>query len=225
MLKKIKSLFIEVDPNSKPNNPKEVEESDKNIQRNIVTDQPKLNIISEDFSNDNSSPDPKFIDILMKAIEANNMQGFDYLEYKNSLQSLAKMNMDEATRYNSAFVMANTMGLTKENLIHSINHYLKVIDNEEKKFKDALVNQRTRQIQGREDQYKNLELTIGQKQKQIEQLNLEIEKSKKELEGIKIELNESILKIDQTNHQFMKAHKMISQQIKDDLAKINSFIQ
>ena len=55
------------------------------------------------------------------------MEGFDYLEYKQSLQSLEKMNMDNQTRYQSAFAMAQTMGAKAKNLIDSAQYYLKVM--------------------------------------------------------------------------------------------------
>ncbi|MEM1214943.1 MAG: hypothetical protein AAGJ82_04620, partial [Bacteroidota bacterium] len=77
---------------------------------------------------------PKFTDILLSAMDKADLEGFDYLEYKKSLQSLTKMNMDEATAFKSAFAMAQTMGATPTKLVQSAQHYLNILQKEEEKF-------------------------------------------------------------------------------------------
>ena len=82
--------------------------------------------------------DQKFIDVLMKAIEQNNKEGMDYLEFKNSLQSLSKLAMDEATRFKSAFIMGkmcirdrfvtNHAGLYCHQLVDEGNYFIEVIE-------------------------------------------------------------------------------------------------
>ena len=65
----------------------------------------------------NSGPlDQRSANMIINTLEKNNLPGFDYLEYKQSLEGLSKMNMDEATAFQSAFVTASTLGLTKEKL-------------------------------------------------------------------------------------------------------------
>jgi hypothetical protein len=73
----------------------------------------------------------KFYDILFGAMEANNQEGFDYLEYKKSLQTLSKMPMDEQTRYASAFAAAQAMGITASKLNESAQFYLNILKSEE----------------------------------------------------------------------------------------------
>ena len=67
---------------------------------------------SADYNTPDGKADPKFINILLKSIEKNNLGGFDYIEYLSSLQKLDNMAMDEATKYKSTFVMAKTMSVT-----------------------------------------------------------------------------------------------------------------
>lgn len=74
-------------------------------------DNPKIKT-SADYNTPDGKADPKFIDILLKSIEKNNLGGFDYIEYLSSLQKLDNMAMDEATKYKSKFVTAKTMGVT-----------------------------------------------------------------------------------------------------------------
>lgn len=79
------------------------------------------------MSETNAQSDPKFVELLLKAIESNNIEGFDYLEYKNSLRSIENVIPDEGVRFKSAFEMAKTMGMTKAKLVESANHYLGVL--------------------------------------------------------------------------------------------------
>jgi hypothetical protein len=89
---------------------------------------------------------PKFTNILLQAMEANNLDGFDYLEYKHSLHNLAKMAMDEKTRYQSAYAAASTMGATPAKLVKTAHFYIDVLKKEEAKFAQALANQKDKQI-------------------------------------------------------------------------------
>ena len=75
-------------------------------------------------------------------MEKANIEGFDYLEYKQSLKSLAKMPMDERTRFQSAYAMAQTMGASVGHLIKTAQHYIDILAAEEKKFETALANQK-----------------------------------------------------------------------------------
>jgi len=54
----------------------------------------------------------KFTTMLLKAIEANNIDGFDYIEFKEAIQGTEGMGMSEEMRYKSAFAVAKTMGVT-----------------------------------------------------------------------------------------------------------------
>ena len=97
MFKRIKSVFIVEDESFVPKN-----EGSVATKKVATVKTPDIPV------NRNASASDKFVDNLLKAIEANNLEGFDYLEYKQSLRSLSSMDMDEATKFNSAFAMAKT---------------------------------------------------------------------------------------------------------------------
>lgn len=227
MIKKLKSLFIEEDPNAvsnpEPNAGSAVKTENTTQTETHYTSTPDPVIAST--SSGKADIDPKFIDILMRAIEATNKEGFDYLEFKNSLQSLSKLDMDEATRYKSSFIMGKTMGLTKESLIQSVQHYISVINQEETKFREALQKQKVLQVGGKEEQLKASEADIAKKKQQIAQMQADIEKQTQQLEKIRGEIKEAIVKIDTTNAQFVAAHKLISNQMLEDVQKIKTYVE
>jgi len=56
-----------------------------------------------------------------------NLNGFNYLGFKKSPQSLQKTQMDEGTACQSAFVMTQTMGETPAHLIKTTSRTLLTI--------------------------------------------------------------------------------------------------
>lgn len=171
------------------------------------------------------TPQDKFTNILFGAIEANDLDGFDYLEYKESLQSLAKMNMNEETRYKSAFAMAQTMGATPQKLADSIDHYKNVLAKEEAKFAQALDNQRIKQIHEEEKRILQLEKNIDARKQQLEELQKQIASDEEALDKAKNGLEGAAVKINATKDSFEASYQMILGQLDTDVEKIKTYLK
>ena len=221
MFEKIKALFVHEDKTDKDKNVVQVKES---ISTSESTSDDSSNRVSFTPS-PGSKPDEKFVDLLFKAIENNNIEGFDYLEYKQSLQSLEKMDMDEATRFKSAFAMAKTMGATPEKLIKAAGFYVTVLEQENKKFTNAVSNQMNTQVKGRETAVLELQNSIKLKNAKIEELKKEIEASNKELEIVKSEISGAAEKVKQTEANFQYAYKTVLKQIVEDMEKMKNYLK
>jgi len=220
MLKKLKSLFIIEDENAA-----------KDIGKAPTKPSSKSTPVKSNSTKSSApkevqagKPQEKFVNILLEAVEKNNLEGFDYLEYKQSLQSLNKMNMDEETKYKSAFAMASTMGIDKAKLVKSVNHYLAVLKNEEAKFNKALSNQINKKVGQRKTELTTLHDTITHKEKQIEKLTKEIAQHKAELKAINEEINNAASKVEGTKSSFYGSYQVVSSQIEEDLKKINQYL-
>jgi hypothetical protein len=85
--------------------------------------------------------DEKSIEYLTKALEKKNLPGLDYLEFKQSLGALLDMDMEETMAFKSAFATSATMGLTKEKLRKTAEHYKNVLTEEKEQFDAALEKQ------------------------------------------------------------------------------------
>lgn len=230
MFKKLKGLFIlEEEGSAKDGNAAEatdmpepkvpVQQTSKPAAgEDIVVDMEHL---SEPKS---GKPDDKFVDILLKAVEKANLKGFDYLEYKSSLQSLANMDMDEATKYKSALAMAQTMGTTPASLIKTANHYLSILKQEHLKFKEALKNQRTKQVAGREQEVMATQAQIEAKKKQILQLQKEIEADANTVTKLKDSINKAATKVQSTSDNFNYAYNVVTGQIQQDIDKMKKYL-
>ncbi len=232
MLKKLKSIFIEEVDDPKASTTTESKVSHKAEDKSPPTEEPKANpspavnasTSQSQTTSSKGKPDDKFVDLLLKAIEANNVEGFDYLEYKQSLRSLMKIEPDEAKRFQNAYAMAQTMGLDKAKLFGSAKKYIQVLQTEEQKFAQAFEKQKSAQVNQREEKIQNLNKSIVAKEEQIKKLQAEIEAAKKELSTIESKINQAMAKVQSTRDGFYASYNMVLDQIKSDLEKINNYI-
>ena len=159
----------------------------------------------------------KFTEVLFAAMERENQEGFDYLEFKQSLQSLAQMPMDEATRYQSALAMAKTLGAAPANLLQSAGHYLNVLKLEENKFQEALTKQKEERIGQMSKEKGSLEAAVNEKAEAIKKLTLEIEAHRKKLDQLKTEILEATQKVESTKNDFIASYNSLVSQIQLDI--------
>ena len=166
----------------------------------------------------------KFVDILLQAMSNNNLEGIDYLEYRNSLDSLRDMEMDELTRFQSAFAMARTMGATPEVLINSTNHYKQVLDNEQKKFKEALAKHQQLQVKKRELKIEDLKKEVDELSQQITELNARIDKREKEIIMIRDQKASAEKRMINTKRNFEASYQFVVERINEDLQKMKKYL-
>ena len=219
MLKNLKSLFIiEEDSSSRQAKAKEIKADPDKSQ--AVKTTANSSTPARDQQPVKGAATNKFREILFRAIEENNLEGFDYLEFRNSLQSLQKMQMDERTRFQSAAAMAQTMGVKTEEILKTADHYLNVLKLEENKFQEALANQRVKQIGSKEEELKQLEALVKQKSAQIQQLQKEITASQQKATGLESEIEAAVIKVKQTSADFQASYESVANQITEDVNKI-----
>lgn len=214
--KSIKSLFIVEDPNAEPKKAQQEKTSEAQPTAPVNFDLPP------------SKPgeaNPKFIEVLLGAMEKGNLPGVDYLEYRQSLKSLEKMPMDEQVRYQSAFAMAQAMGATPQKLVESAAHYLDVLKAEQSKFDAALRNQTSERIGNRQELKKQLESTIQQKSEQIKKLTAEIEQHRAEMGKLDHEIQDATSKVSATKNDFVASYQLLVSQINFDVENMKKFLK
>ena len=234
MFKKLKSLFVieeEEKGGAKPASPKAGAKSkssaSKAAQAKPSTKSTGQVAAAAGYDKNNppkGKPQEKFVNRLLGAVEEHNAAGFDYLEYKQAVQNLNNVDMDEATRFKSALAMAKSMGATPQKLVNSADGYLKVLANEEAKFLDAFKNQTNRQVSTQSQEIKKLEEGIKQRQAQIAKLQKEIEAGTKALEAKKQNINTANAKVQATKDGFYVAYHIVTQQIAEDIKKMKQHL-
>lgn len=166
----------------------------------------------------------KFLEVLFGALESNNQDGFDYLEFKDFLRSLANVPMDDATRFKSAFATAQTMGATKEKILSTARVYMDVLSKEEIKFQEALTGQRDKNLTAKQHDIKKLEQSIQDKNAEIEKLKVQIEEHRKQIGVLEQDINSASDKLAQTASDFEATYKTLIGQIQDDVKNIESHL-
>jgi len=222
---RLKSWFVVEDGSSPKKKPKESTEKSTAKKSPPPSEKQPTTTATANASVEPGKVTTKFMEILLAAMDKNNLDGFDYLEFKQSLKSLEKMPMDEATRYKSAFAMAKTMGATPEQLIKTAGHYVSILQQEEKKFGQALTAQRSKQIGGRESHIKKMEAGIQQKAEHIKKLTQEIEADQKKLAQVKSEISGAVVKVETTKNNFIASFNSLVAQIQQDIDNMKQYLK
>jgi predicted nucleic acid-binding Zn-ribbon protein len=182
-----------------------------------------MSTINDIFANIDTL-DAKSVDSLLKAIEKNNIPGFDFVEFKQSLSALSKMQMEESMAFKSAFATASTVGLTKQKLLESGEFYKSVLRKEKELFDAALINQIKIKVEGKQNEVKKLQEDIEKHKQQIMSLEKQIEDARDVIQSADAVIKTEKEKIDTTKNNFEKAFDQLSSQIDTDLKNINQYI-
>ncbi|MGB0863087.1 MAG: hypothetical protein ACPGXZ_09215 [Saprospiraceae bacterium] len=166
----------------------------------------------------------KFLNILFKAMEDNNIDGFDYLEFKQSIKSLSAMPMDEETRFKSAYAMATTMGATSDYLIKTAQHYVDVLQKEEDKFENAMKQQVSGKIGQQQQQIEGMEKLVAEKAAQIKKLTEDITQTQQKIEKSKASISDATSKISATKHNFIASYNLLRSQIESDVNNMKKYL-
>lgn len=227
MFRKIKRLFVE--ETSPENEGSATSNTELTDTRNSPDNSGEFSRISTPNMSDNKAAsdvdNSRFLDILFNAIEENNIEGFDYLEYKHTIKSLDQVGLDEKTKFQSALAMAEALGSDTGKILSSAEFYLGIIEKEKNKFEQAARNQMTKFNEEKANRPAALMNKIESRRKQIEQLENEIKALETQLQSVRTELSETEAKINLTQKQFTSAYNQIYNQILSDVSKIKNYFK
>lgn len=219
MFKNLRSLFF-VEEEGGPEKPQNKKEGPKS-----TAGKSSGPLVSRPVEGTSGKVSIKFMDLLFNSMEQNNIEGFDYLEYKQSLQSLKKMPMDEPTRYQSAYAMAQTMGASPAHLIDTARHYIDILKKEEEKFAEALANQQLKQIESKEQEIGKIEQLIKTKTEQIKKLTQEIELHRNKAGQMRKQISAAAVKVETTKNNFIASYNSLVGQIHQDVENMKKYLK
>lgn len=158
----------------------------------------------------------RMVNFILKAIKDHVDQGMDYIKFKQAVQNLVAMNMDESTSVKSAFATASTMGMTKENLIKSIQSYQVIVDKERDKFIETLKVQIANQIEQPKNEIENYKTSISEIERKIINLQKEIEAYQMKIQIKEGEIESSNEKIEKTREDFLEVYEAFTKNLSAD---------
>ncbi len=167
----------------------------------------------------------KFTNILLKSLESNNQEGFDYLEFKQSLQAIGKIQTDEAVGYQSAFAMASTMGVTVEHLVKTCQYYIEVLEKENSDFQVELRRQEKLKLGAEQDNFAKLQQSVQEKKAMVQRLQQEIAEEQEKSEEVEQRLAKVARLIGQNQANFSASFKNLKSQLEEDLVKMKRYLK
>jgi chromosome segregation ATPase len=160
------------------------------------------------------------LESLIKALERNNQPGFDYIEFKQSLARLLEMGMDQAISFKSAFATASTVGLTKDKLLQTADHYKKVLLSEKQQFDAALHKQMEQRVESKLAEVKTMKQQIEDYKAKIQQLEEKIAKAQNTIDHADEHVRAAKEKIAATKEGFEVTLRTVLNEIDEDIEQI-----
>ena len=153
---------------------------------------------------------------LLTAIKDGQQKDFDYLKFKQSYKSLCQMGMDESTAAKSSFLTASTMGLTKDKLLNTVQHYKNLLNKEKEQFAVALKNQIANNIDAKALEINRLQEKTEENKRKIQQLMDEQIIIESEIAKLRESAELSKSKIEDTRDQFKNTFDILYAEIEED---------
>jgi hypothetical protein len=159
---------------------------------------------------------------LTKAISDANLPGEDYLEFVSALQAMKNIDLAESVKMQTVLATLSIKGLTVQKIIESADYYLKVLENEKDKFRQAMAQQTQGKVEEKHKQIKSLEEANLKKAEQIKILTDEINFNNEQVEKIKKDIAEADHKIKATETNFSVTYDYVANQIINYVEKIKN---
>ena len=166
--------------------------------------------------------DKQIFNSLTKAIADANLPGEDYLEFMDALMAMKDIPLEQKIKMQTVLATLSTKGLTVQKIIESADYYLKVLENENEKFKKAIINQTKGKVDDKHKQIKGIEEDNRKKSEQIKSLTIEITNNQGKVNKLKKTIAEADSKIKSTENNFNITYSHVEKQIKDNIETIKS---
>jgi hypothetical protein len=242
---KIKGLVVETDDVPAPTTPPTTASAPQPVTQQAVYQQPvmsqpvagmsspaAMSVVSPTTNVNPSavfSPNVGFnqemYDKIMTVLEKNNMEGFDYFEFRQSILNANSMPLPEADKYRTIYSMAKPFGVTRDKLLTSIDFYIQKLDEHKQGFGNYIATLREQEIISREQKKTGNETLIQQKSDLIRQLNEEISALTQENTTLATEVYAQNAQITAKEQSFAATFDVVVKQLTDDKTKIDTYIQ
>ena len=218
-LNSLKSAFVVTEEGSAETQTKEVNTSFDQSQA--------INMGNNTVPQMNGAFDAKFHEYLLGVIEKSNLDGVDYYEFNKSKKNLDNApGFTEQMKYQSAFgVLQASTNLTKERLLETADHYLNILDNEEKDFEASKKSKIASDVTSRMNNVAEKEKMITSKSEEITRLQADIAQLRNEMSTLQNEAQNEQFKIESTAKNFKYTLETVKAQIVSDKTNIQTFIQ
>ncbi|MGV8131514.1 MAG: hypothetical protein ACP5N7_05445 [Candidatus Pacearchaeota archaeon] len=157
-----------------------------------------------------AAPSEQYMNLLLQAIEAANIPGYDYLEFRAGLMNMINIIPDEQSRFVATFQAVKPQGVTHALLIETANKYIQTLQAEWDEF-----------AAGYDLSVKSLDV----KQNRIQELTSKIQELQAEQAKLVVEISSTESDLQSKRAQFEASFNYVKGQIEGDKAKIDKYLQ
>jgi predicted RNase H-like nuclease (RuvC/YqgF family) len=161
---------------------------------------------------------------LAAAVEAANLPGIDYLEFKQALNASSGLAVPEDVKFKMVFSTLAAGGLKKEVLTNAIDHYLKVLDGEVNKFNQATQQAFDGKVTAKEKQISALNDDNQKLAEQIKQITEKIKSNQEQCATLTSELEQDKIKLSNAKANFDKTMTVFVENLNADKVKIQTLL-
>lgn len=163
-------------------------------------------------------------DKIMTVLEKNNIDGFDYYEFRQSIANASAMPLPEPDKFRTIFAMAQPFGVSKDKLLASIDFYLSKLDEHRTGFQGYIQSLRDQEVVAREQKQALNQQQIQQKSDMIRQLTDEINLLTQDNATLATEVYTQTSQINAKEQSFSTTFEVVIKQLNDDKGKIDTYI-
>lgn len=160
---------------------------------------------------------------LVQVLLESNVEGYDYLEFRDSINNMQAVIPSEPDRYKAAFAAVSSI-VSVDKLTETADYYLSRLDSKKLEFEEAAKAMYEQNVTGKEKDVDSIEQSIAEKQEQITRLNQEISELQQSKMGLQNEAINEKAKIEKVNLNFNTTFDEIYKSIEQDKVKINTYL-
>jgi len=160
---------------------------------------------------------------LVQVLEDNNVEGYDYFEFKGSLKNMQNVIKNEPERFKAAFAAVASM-VSPEKLVETANFYIGKLNDKKEEFGQFVNSMMDEKVVSKEKEATAIDEAVAKKQEQITQLNQEISEAQDKKSTL---INEAIsekAKIEKVQANFNLTHVNVISMIEQDIQKIQTYL-
>ncbi|MDB5035016.1 MAG: hypothetical protein JWQ98_2257 [Chlorobi bacterium] len=153
-----------------------------------------------------------------------NLPGPDYYEFFKMMETLEAHIPDEGARMAAVFATLSIQGMTKEKLLESAGVYGRLIDEDSVQFHKAIADKDASEVEGRQQNIKDLEGKIQKNAEQIQALTKQITEFQTQIAALTKEAGLEKQRIEINSSAYRIASQAMSAKIQSDIQKIQSYM-
>jgi hypothetical protein len=161
--------------------------------------------------------DPSIKEMLEQSIQESKLSGFDYLKFIGAVEEMKSSGSSEDARFKMAFVAAKQLGVDKDSLVKSGNHYLDVLKKDEDDFNSDCSEFEKNELQTRDAKIAELDSRVTELTKQLDD-------TKGALLSLKGEAASKRSSLESRRSGFQATLQSVKSVIETNISKINQYL-